>query len=54
MGKCTKCGEEIQELFLGKIKGTIVRKPGKEKQYEVCFQCQKKLGSKDKILENIK
>jgi hypothetical protein len=53
MAKCSICGEKIQELFLEKIKGTIVRKPGYEKQYEICFQCQKKLGSKEEILKKL-
>ncbi|NQV91294.1 hypothetical protein HQ489_02365 [Candidatus Woesearchaeota archaeon] len=54
MVKCSICGDKIQELFLEKIKGTIVRKPGTNKQYEICFQCQKKFGSKEELLAQIK
>jgi hypothetical protein len=40
------------ETFLKKIVGTIV-KDKKGKKHYVCFECQKKLGSKDNILENL-
>jgi hypothetical protein len=42
--KCDICGEKIEELFLNKIKGTIVKinKNGKNKIYHVCSECQKK------------
>lgn len=49
MAKCSICKEKIQELFLGKLKGTIIRKPSKSKQYEVCNLCQKKF-SKEELL----
>jgi len=52
--KCSICGEKIAELFLEKIKGTIVRKPGTKKQYPICFACQKKFHSKEELLEQIK
>jgi len=42
------------ELFLGKIKGTILRKEGKSKKYYVCFDCQKKFKSKEEMLKAIK
>ena len=29
MAKCTICGNKIAELFLGKLKGTIIKKEGK-------------------------
>tara|TARA_Y100000310_G_C20603488_1_gene774283 strand:- start:1086 stop:1250 length:165 start_codon:yes stop_codon:yes gene_type:complete len=54
MAKCTVCGNKLQELFLEKLKGTVVRKPGKSKQYHVCFECQKKFKTKEELLEKIK
>ncbi len=50
MPKCTLCKNSIRELFLGKLKGTIIYKPGSGKQYPVCFDCQKKF-SREEILE---
>ncbi|MDO8656848.1 MAG: hypothetical protein Q7K45_06430 [Nanoarchaeota archaeon] len=54
MTKCSICGNKIAELFLEKIKGTIVRKKGSSKQYLVCFECQKKFPSKEEMLQQIK
>ena len=54
MAKCTICGNKIAELFLGKLKGTIVKKEGKSKQYEVCFECQKKFKNKEELMKEIK
>ncbi len=54
MPKCTVCSNKIAELFLGKLKGTIVKKQGKNKQYPICFDCQKKFQSKEALLEQIK
>ena len=54
MSKCNICNNKIAELFLEKLKGTIVRKPGSSKQYHVCFECQKKFQSKETLLEEIK
>jgi len=34
--KCSKCNQEVESLFLGKIKGTYVDKE------IVCNECQKK------------
>ena len=45
MAKCAICGNKIEELFLGKIKGTIIK--GKT----VCSECQKK--HKEKIEEQL-
>ena len=53
MVKCNICGNKLQELFLGKVKGTIVKKTGSNKQYHVCFECQKKFKNKE-LLEKIK
>ena len=54
MVKCTICGNKLKELFLGKLKGTIVKKPGASKKYYVCFECQKKCKSKEELMEKIK
>ncbi len=42
--KCDLCGNEIEELFLGKLKGTVVKikKDDKNSVYNVCDSCQKK------------
>jgi uncharacterized protein with PIN domain len=53
MVKCTICKNQIQELFLEKIKGTIVKKVGSKKQYSICFECQKKFKSKEEMLKEI-
>jgi hypothetical protein len=53
MNKCKICDEEIKELFLGKLKGTIIKKPGSSKQYMICSSCQKKLGKKEEMLDKI-
>ena len=50
MTKCEICKNKIAELFLNKIKGTIVRKEGSGKQYSICFECQKKLQTKNRRL----
>ncbi len=34
--KCSKCGNKIEETFLGKMKGTFLDKQ------PVCQECQKK------------
>lgn len=51
--KCTICGKDIEEAFLGKIKGTIVKikKGDKNVEYPVCDVCQKE--HKDKLKEKI-
>ena len=48
--KCDICNEEIEEIFLGKIKGTLVKlkKGEKIKEYFVCNKCQKEYGDKVK------
>ncbi|MBS3123913.1 hypothetical protein J4437_04750 [Candidatus Woesearchaeota archaeon] len=52
--KCAICQETLGETFLEKVKGTIVRKPGSSKQYNICNNCQKKFKSKDELLKEIK
>ncbi|MEW5896392.1 MAG: hypothetical protein AB1668_01760 [Nanoarchaeota archaeon] len=54
MAKCDICGSKIAELFLEKLKGAVVKKAGSNKQYFVCFECQKKFRSKEELLEQIK
>lgn len=39
--KCSICGAEITETFLGKIRGTYVGKKG------ICQKCQVDLGMKE-------
>jgi DNA-directed RNA polymerase subunit RPC12/RpoP len=53
MVKCSICGKKIEETFLEKIRGTYVRDE-KGKLHAVCFECQKKFGSKDEIIKNIR
>ena len=53
MVKCDICSEAIGELFLEKIDGTIIKKPGFSKQYFVCPSCQKKNRSKEELLKQI-
>ncbi len=50
--KCEICKKKIEETFLKKILGTVV-KDKKGKKHNVCSSCQKKLGSKEKILEKL-
>ncbi len=45
--KCEICKSSIQELFLGKLKGTII-KDEKGKKHNVCFDCQKKFNNDKK------
>ena len=53
MTKCSICSNKIQELFLEKLKGTIVKKEGSSKQYPICFECQKKFQSKEEMLKQL-
>lgn len=46
MVKCDICGEKIENLFLGKISGTYIKKDRKKEM--VCSNCQRKLGEKIK------
>ena len=53
--KCAICSQDIEETFLGKLNGTVLRmKNGdKVKEYWVCGRCQKEYGDgiKKKMLE---
>ncbi|MBI2573663.1 hypothetical protein HYV86_07395 [Candidatus Woesearchaeota archaeon] len=53
MQKCSICTNKIAELFLSKIKGTIVHKSGSSKQYPVCFECQKKFKTKEELIAKL-
>ncbi len=50
--KCGICGKQIQETFLKKLVGTVV-KDKKGKKYYVCFECQKKFRTKKELLEKL-
>ena len=50
---CEVCSKKVGETFLKKVIGTYV-KDSRGKKRLVCFECQKKFNSKEKILENIK
>jgi DNA-directed RNA polymerase subunit RPC12/RpoP len=54
MVKCSICRNKIKELFLGKLKGTVVRKEGSSKKYYICFDCQKKFKNKEEMMKEIK
>jgi len=47
--KCSLCEKEIKETFLGKPRGTYVKKKGK--LTPVCSSCQKQY--KDKLVDEI-
>ncbi len=51
--KCTICGKDIEEAFLEKLKGTIVKikKGEKNVEYPVCDVCQREY--KDKLKEKV-
>ena len=53
MAKCSICKNKIIELFLGKLKGTIIKKSGSSKQHYICFECQKKYKNKQEILTKL-
>jgi ribosome-binding protein aMBF1 (putative translation factor) len=50
--KCELCGKQIQEIFLKKIVGTVV-KDAKGKKHTICFECQKKFKTKKEILDKL-
>ncbi|MBI4152059.1 hypothetical protein HY496_03745 [Candidatus Woesearchaeota archaeon] len=53
MAKCSICKAEIKQLFLEKLKGTVIYKRGSSKQYPICFECQKKWQTKEELLQQI-
>jgi len=50
--KCEICKNKIGETFLNKPIGTHV-KDEKGKRHIVCFECQKKLKTKEEILKHL-
>ncbi len=52
--RCELCGKSIEEAFLGKLKGTLIKinEKGKNKIYAGCDECQKQF--KSNIKEEIK
>jgi len=50
--KCGICKKKIDETFLKKIIGTVV-KDKKGKKHHICSGCQKEIGSKEEILKKI-
>lgn len=46
--KCELCKSAIEELFLGKMKGTII-KDKKGKHHSICFDCQKKFNKEEML-----
>ncbi len=52
MAKCEICKKKIETMFLGKQKGTTI-KDAKGKKHIICFECQKKLKTKEEILKQL-
>ncbi len=50
--KCEICEEKIGEIFLKKILGTCIKDAAGKKHF-ICFECQKKLKSKEETLKQI-
>ncbi len=46
--KCELCGKNIEETFLGKLRGALIKvnEKGKNRIYAVCCDCQKQFKSK--------
>ncbi|MEM4268224.1 MAG: hypothetical protein QXK37_05340 [Candidatus Woesearchaeota archaeon] len=51
--KCEICSVKINETFLKKIIGTVV-KDKKGKKHYICSQCQKRLKTKENLLKELK
>tara|TARA_Y100000310_G_scaffold344438_1_gene457204 strand:- start:40 stop:195 length:156 start_codon:yes stop_codon:yes gene_type:complete len=48
--KCKICKKNIEETFLKKIIGTVI-KDEKGKKHHICNNCQKSLPTKEEILK---
>lgn len=48
--KCDICNQKIEETFLNKILGTMVKKEGKK--HYICSMCQKR-NTKEEIQEKL-
>ncbi len=51
--KCEICKKKIEQTFLKKIRGTLV-KDEKGKKHYLCSECQKTLKTKENILKSVK
>jgi hypothetical protein len=51
--KCDICSSTIETTFLGKIRGTHIRDAA-GKQKVACFECQKKLVTKEALIGALK
>jgi transcriptional regulator NrdR family protein len=51
--KCEICKKKVEETFLKKVLGTYV-KDAKGKKRLVCPECQKKLTTKEELLNQLK
>lgn len=49
--KCEICKKKIEETFLKKIVGTVIKKKGKK--HYICANCQKKYNKKEEILTKL-
>jgi len=49
--KCESCNQKIEEIFLNKILGTVV-KDEKGKKHYICSECQRN-NSKEEILKKL-
>ncbi|MBI2147355.1 hypothetical protein HYU19_02645 [Candidatus Woesearchaeota archaeon] len=50
--KCEICSGAIQETFLKKLIGTVV-KDAKGKKHKICSQCQKKFPAKEEAIAKL-
>ena len=50
--KCEICNRAIEETFLKKIIGSIV-KDDKGKKHYICSECQKRFKTKEEILKRL-
>jgi len=50
--KCEICNNKVEETFLKKILGTVI-KDSKGKKHFICPECQKKYPKKEEILTKL-
>ncbi len=50
--KCEICKRKIEETFLKKIVGTVIKNEKGKKHY-ICANCQKKYNKKEEILTKL-
>ncbi len=50
--KCEICKSKMQETFLQKFEGTVV-KDEKGKKHHICKECQSKFPTKAELLEHL-